>query len=404
MSGLSRIEIVPAEGELAEAMVRVAGVAFSFSMDAAELARVVASFEPGRYFAPVDAGKVVGSSGSVRYEVTVPGGARLSTAGITFITVLPTHRRQGILRRLMRRLLDEAHERGEPLAALAASEATIYGRFGFGQAVPMVEWRLDSRRAEWRSGQPFGRVDLISREEARTILPPIHEAACARHGMFSRSDFLWDTYELEDEAWMRNGYSERRIGVYSGASGPEGYLFFRTNLSGKGRVRVADMHATTDAAHRALVGFAADIDLTEQVRFTRRSVDDPIRWMLVDSRAVRQIETEYMWFALLDLPTALASRTYGADGRFVFEVADPFCPWNDGRWAVEVDEGRAVCAATRAEPDVRLPASELAALFMGGRAALPMRAAGRIEASLADAARLDAWFRTPVPPWSMEHF
>lgn len=403
MSG-SSIEILPAEGELAEAMVRAAGVPFSFTVDEAELARIVASFEPGRYFVPVENGKVVGSSGSVRYEVTVPGGARLGTAGVTFVTVLPTHRRRGILRRLMRQIVDEAHERGEPLAALTASEATIYGRFGFGQAVPMVDWRLDSTRAEWRSDPPTGHIDLVDRKEARRVLPALHDAACARHGMFTRSGFLWDTYELEDESWMRNGYSERRIGIYRSESGPGGYLFFRTKLGGRGVVRVTEMHAVTGDAYRALVGFAADIDLTRRVRFQRRPTDEPMRWMLVDSRAVRRIESEYMWFALIDLPAALEARTYEADGRLVLDVTDPFCPWNEGRWLLEIDAGRASCSATEAAPDVSLPAGELAALFMGGRSALPIVAAGRIETAPETAVRLDTMFRTRVPPWSLEYF
>jgi predicted acetyltransferase len=400
----SSIEILPAEGELAEAMVRAAGVPFSFSVDDEEMARIVASFEPGRYFVPVEDGKAVGSSGSVRYDVTVPGGARLGTAGVTFVTVLPTHRRSGILRRLMRKITDGAHERGEPLAALGASEATIYGRFGYGQAVPMVEWRLDSTRAEWRSDPPGGRLDLVGRAEARRVLPALHRAACSRHGMFTRSDFLWDTYELEDESWMRNGHSERRIGIYRGDAGPEGYLFFRTKLEGRGLVRVTDMIAVTGDAYRALVGFAADIDLTQRVRFHRRPTDEPMRWMLVDSRSVRMVETEYMWFALIDLRAALEARTYEADGRVVLDVTDPFCPWNQGRWLLEVDAGRAVCRPTSAAPDVSLPVSELAALYMGGRSALPMVAAGRIDASPEAAVQLDAMFRTRVPPWSLEYF
>lgn len=385
-------------------MVRAAGVPFSFSVDDDELARIIASFEPGRYFVPVEQGKVVGSSGSVYYEVTVPGGARLATAGVTFVTVLPSHRRRGILRKLMRRIIDGAHERGEALAALTASEATIYGRFGFGQAVPMVDWRLDSTRAQWRTETPQGRIDLVTRDEARAVLPPLHERACDRHGMFSRSPFLWDHYELEDEAWMRNGHSERRIAVYTGEAGAEGYLFFRTKLDGRGRVRVTEMHASTTDAYRALVGFAADIDLTQRVRFFRRPTDEPMRWLLVDSRAVRMTEGEYMWFSLVDLAAALEARTYEADGRLVLDVTDPFCPWNEGRWRLEIDAGRATCSPTDAEPDVRLAASEVAALFMGGRQALPMAAARRIDATKDVARRMDAMFRTPLPPWSLEYF
>jgi predicted acetyltransferase len=140
------------------------------------------------------------------------------------------------------------------------------------------------------------------------------------------------------------------------------------------------------------------------VRFQGRPTDEPMRWMLVDSRAVRCIESEYMWFALIDLRAALEARTYEADGRVVLDVTDPFCPWNEGRWLLEVDGGRAACSPSDAAPDVSLPVSELAALYMGGRSALPMATASRIETAPDVALRLDALFRTRVPPWSLEHF
>ena len=86
--------------------------------------RLVAAWEDGR---------TVGGSGAFPFGLSVPGG-ELPCAGITVVGVTPTHRRRGILRRMMRMHLDLAHERGEPIAALWASEGAIYGRFGFGVA------------------------------------------------------------------------------------------------------------------------------------------------------------------------------------------------------------------------------------------------------------------------------
>ncbi len=399
------VDIVPAEGDLAEALVRAAQIPFSFETDEAEMERIVSSLEPGRFFVPMDGGKAVGSGGSWRYEVTVPGGARLETAGITFVTVLPTHRRRGVLRKMMRRIVDDAHERGEPLAALWASEATIYGRFGFGQAVEMVHWELDSRRADWRLERPVGSPQLIDHEEARVVVPPLHDAACVRHGMFGRSDHLWDTWSLADESWMRDGHSPRRIVLWIGEDGPEGYAFFRTKLSGTpSQVRVEELHGLTPAAYRGLVGFAADVDLTERVRFSTRPVDETMRWMLRDSRALSRVEGEFVWFALLDLPRALAARSYGADGELVLDVGDPFCAWNEGRWLLSVDGGAAACARTSREPDVALDSSDLGALYMGGRSASTLAAAGRIRGSEEAVVRLERMFRTLAAPSSPEHF
>ncbi len=405
MSSHHTIEIALAEGELAPQILSAAGVPFSFDLDDGEVQRILASLEPGRFIAPLDRGNVVGSGGAWSYEVTVPGGARLPTGGVTFITVLPTHRRRGVLRRMMRWLLDDARARHEPLSALWASEATIYGRFGYGQAVLSVDWELESRRADWRSERPPGSTRLIDHDQARLIIPPIHRATCGRHGAFSRSAHLWDTYELGDESWMRNGNSRRRIILWEGADGPEGYAFFRTNIGDTtGSVQVGELHALTPDAHRGLLGFMADIDLTDKVLYRTRPADDPLPWMLADSRAVTRKSSEYVWVRLVDLPAALTARTYEEDGALVLDVRDGFCDWNDGRWRLEVKGGRATCERTRAEPDLTIDVADLAALYMGGRSTLPLAAAGRIEGDQSHVIALERMFRTIVAPWSPEHF
>lgn len=401
----AHIEIVPVDHELAVRMVRAAGVPFSFDMDDAdELEEVVAAFEPERSYVPMDGGDVVGSGSSNLYTATVPGGARLATAGVTFITVLPTHRRRGVLRKMMRTLLDDAVARGEPLSALWASEATIYGRFGFGQAVNHVTWTLDSRKASWRTERPPGRARLISAEEAAEIIPPLHGAACERHGMLGRSPHLWATYSLYDGSWMRRGFSARRIVVWEGESGLEGYGFFRTRLGDDPAVRVDEFHGISGGAYRGLAEFFAGVDLTDKVIFQRRPTDEPVQWMLGDSRALAPTSAEYMWYRLLDLPEALGARSYTGSGEVVMEVHDPFFDSNDGRWRLTVDGGKATCVSTDALGEVTLDVSDLGALYMGGRSALTLADAGRIHGSPGAIGRLDRLFRTARPPWSGEEF
>src|SRR5262245_9642979 len=77
--------------------------------------------------------RAVGGASALPLLLTVPGG-RLPAAGVTAVGVLPTHRRRGILRALMRAQLDDCRRRGEPVAYLWATEDTIYGRFGYGIA------------------------------------------------------------------------------------------------------------------------------------------------------------------------------------------------------------------------------------------------------------------------------
>ncbi len=385
-------------------MIRAAGVPFGFQADDDEIGRILAGFDDERFVVPLDGDQVVGSGGSNLYIATAPGGARLPTAGITFVTVLPTHRRRGVLRKMMRRLLDESRDRNEPLAALWASEATIYGRFGFGQAVNHIDWTLHSRGLRWRAERPEGSARLISHEDAADLIPPLHRAACSRHGMLDRSELLWNHLELLDEDWQRRGHGHRRIVVWHGESGLEGYGFYRTKVEGKGEVRVDEFHALTVDAYRGLAQFFADIDLTDEVRFVRRPVDEPLQWMIDDSRALKATGAEYMWFRLLDVPTCLEARTYAGSGTLVLEVIDTFCEPNDGRWLLTVAEGVAACAATDAAADITLDVSELGALYMGGRSALSLATAGRIRGDVAAIEELDRLFRTAVPPWSAVEF
>src|SRR6516165_6668753 len=87
--------------------------------------------EIDRTLAAFDGAQIVGTGGVFTFQLTVPGSMAVAAAGVTMITVLPTHRRRGILTSIMRRQLTDIRERGEPVAMLYASESIIYGRYGY---------------------------------------------------------------------------------------------------------------------------------------------------------------------------------------------------------------------------------------------------------------------------------
>src|SRR5438132_1920462 len=158
-----------------------------------------------RFLVAYDGEVPVGTTASLPFDLTVPGG-ELAAGGVTWVGVLPSHRRRGILTQMMKRQLEELHERGEPLAILWASEAAIYGRFGYGISVPMLQLDADRSRFSLRDDPgPKGAVRLIDREEAARLLPPIYDTVRDRvPGFTSRSEKLWDLYRLADpEHWRR---------------------------------------------------------------------------------------------------------------------------------------------------------------------------------------------------------
>ena len=112
--------------------------------------------------AAVDEGRIVGGAGAFSFRTTVPGGAVVPSAGVTVVGVLPTHRRRGILRSMMRLQLDDAHERGEALATLFASEETIYGRYGYGRATLALELKISRIRGAYRPVKTVSRIRIRS--------------------------------------------------------------------------------------------------------------------------------------------------------------------------------------------------------------------------------------------------
>src|SRR3954471_1812008 len=125
-----------------------------------------------RFYAAYDGDAPVGSAADFPFTVTVPGG-ELAAGGVTWVAVLPSHRRQGVLTQLMRRELDDLHERGDPLAVLWASEAAIYGRFGYGLPAPHFEMDGDRSRFALRDDPgPQGKVRMLPLEDA--VDPVMH--------------------------------------------------------------------------------------------------------------------------------------------------------------------------------------------------------------------------------------
>ena len=247
-----------------------------------ELERTRAAFEDGR---------VVGVGRNYSFEVTVPGGALVPAAAISWISVLPTHRRRGVLTGTMRALHDDARERGEPVAILTASESSIYGRFGYGIAT----WRLGvaAERAHvqfTRDAPDAGRVRYLTEDESLKVFPPVYDRARRmRAGMVSRPEFWWP----ESMHWFAEEFAPMFRVVHEGSDGTvDGFATY--GLSGEWtsgitskRLMVIDLVTLSAAARHALWRFLFGVDLVHTVAATNLPVDEPLRLMVTDPRHVR---------------------------------------------------------------------------------------------------------------------
>ncbi|MET8866008.1 GNAT family N-acetyltransferase [Nonomuraea sp. NPDC004580] len=342
------------------------------------LRNAAVSLDPGRTLAACDGADIVGGASIYGRVMTIPG-AEVPVAGITLVAVLPTHRRRGILTAMMRRQLTDLYESGgEPIAALNAAQATIYGRFGYGLASHVAEIRGDKRFMALRPGTGVGdgRIRLLAREEALPLLEKVYDTARrGRVGWVDRTERYWAAL-LADHERARAGGTALRFAVHAEPGGEAtGYALYRSKA---GTVQVIEVAATTGPAYAALWRFLIDLDAHTELAYDG-AVDEPLYHLLADPRAARTTVLDNLWVRLADVGRALAARRYAAPLDLVLEVQDPFCPWNAGRHHLRADGESVTCERTRARPDLRLTSAELGAAYLGGTTLSSLAAAGRVE-------------------------
>jgi predicted acetyltransferase len=393
----------PAEDELRDAMV-AAETAFGSALEDVDWERERKALPVSRALAAFDGGKPVALAGAYAFDLTVPGG-ELPCAGVTWVGVLPTHRRRGILRDFMKRQLADIQGWGEPIAALWASEASIYGRFGYGHAVPNAHMKSDSARFELRDAAA-GSIRLVDADEVLELVRPVYERVRAvRAGMLSRDERWWKEHRLADHESWRRGASRKFYAVVEIDGEVEGYALYRIKEDwqdgfARGDVRVIEALAASPAAEGALWRFLHEIDLTVRVEVYYSDLGSPLPLMVRDPRALGLRLGDGVWLRLVDLDAALRARSYRPGESVVLEVTDELCPWNAGRYRVGDDAGR-----TEDTADLALDTADLASAYLGAFDFHRLVHAGRADErreGAAEAATL--LFRTDLPPFCPEVF
>ncbi|MCX4414743.1 GNAT family N-acetyltransferase [[Kitasatospora] papulosa] len=365
-----------------------------------------------------DAGRCVATFRSFAQELTVVGGAKVRADAVTAVTVTPTHRRRGLLSRMMATDLAAAKERGDVVASLIAAEYPIYGRYGFGPAAWATEWEIDvpraglDPRARIPSEADGGRIELVDGADVRKLGPELHTRLAARqHGVVSRDERWWQRSTGVDlpayETWTEPFYA-----VYRSADGEtDGLIAYRADDrwgDGKqplNKATVVGMTAVTPAAERALWQFVCSIDWITTVRTGYRAPDDLVPLLLPDPRAARVVTyADWLWLRVLDVPRALEARTYATGAALVLDVRDP-ADLAGGRFLLEVSPSGASCVPTTRDADLSLDVGELGTLYLGDESALRLAALGRIEEHRAGAAaEADTVFRAPRRAWCPDVF
>jgi predicted acetyltransferase len=416
------IEIRAPREEEFHTAVEVSSLAFGeeTSKEDEEAYRRVYPFE--RSLWAFEAGRLVATSGVFSLELTLPGSVAVPMGGVTWIATLPTHRRRGLLSRLMTAQLADMADRGEMISGLGASEGSIYGRFGYGPATSIVGFSVERPYAEFArasenggSDATAGRIILLDADQTAVRLPAIYEGLRLRQpGAVSRPQGIWSAH-LHDPMSERQGASAMYHAIHETVPGvADGYVSYRVRGNWKGstalnEVLVVEVLAADPAVYKALWEYVLGTDLCQTVSCGRGRVDEPLRWLLASPRrfAVNEL-SDFLWLRLLDVPGALATRAYQATGRVVFEVTESFPEHRRACYLLQADQAGASgagCATTDSQPDLALEIDALSAAYLGGVTFATLAAAGRVrELKTGAIERADAMFSSGSAPFCNTEF
>ena len=369
--------------------------------------------DPARTLAVFDAGEIVANAGAWSMELTLPGLVSIPVAGVTAVGVMPTHRRQGLLTRMMARQLDDCLEWNEPVAILTASESIIYGRYGYGWATSLAGVEVSTAHGQFAvPATAPGRMRRIDTDAAAKIAPTLHERVRRQTvGDVSMAPVFWELM-TKDFDRHRDGASALFYAVHESADGePDGFVAYRYKAHWEGgnpasTVVVPELYAESPEVEAAIFRYLLDLDLVATIKFHNRPVQDHLQWRLANARRYRITGIgDHVWVRLVDVPAALALRRYTTDGSVVFRVHDRFRPQNEGTYLLEGGPDGAICTRTKEEPDVEVPVDSLGAAYLGGVSFARLAEAGRAtERKAGGLRRADAMFVTDVAPYCRSGF
>jgi predicted acetyltransferase len=363
-----------------------------------------------RCWGAFDGGRPIATLRGIDLELTVPGGALVPMDGISSATVAASHRRRGLLSRMMAAELHAAKDRGEPLAGLFAAEYPIYGRFGYGPAAETALWHLDARAARFTRELP-GTVEVVDVEAAQAHAPEIYDRVrVLTPGTVNRRAGDW---ERDLDIVPPEGEPKRKDRMHALCRDEDGqavgYVRYKfgeerwTNGRPDMAVEVMDLFATTVEYEARLWKFLADHDWVSHVRSSEstRRADELWRDLLVDRRAAWADDClEGEWVRILDAAAALGARRYEVPGRIVLGIADKD-GYADGTFVLEGGPDDAACKPTTQSPEVTVPVGVLGSIYLGGFSAERYRVLGLLdEHSVGAVARLSAMFHTAIAPWA----
>ena len=389
-------------------LFRAVSTAFgdTYNEEALEDERLVIEYD--RMIGVADNGQLVAGAGAYSFEHTLPGNTFIPVAGVTWVGCMPSHRRQGILTSMMQHQLDDVVERGESVAILTASEAVIYGRFGYGLSSQAVWAKVPTKRGAFaRSPEAGGRIRFVWGDEREKVLPPLFDQwRRTRAGAVDRNEGKWKTYFVDRERDRRGASSAFTVVHEDNAGTADGYAWYRIRQrphEGPNEAIAREVISCDPEVEAALWRFLLDLDLAETLHVEAQPIDGVLPWLLADHRAYNvTFVGDFLWTRVLDTRVALEARRYAGEGSLVIDVIDEFRPDGaaDGRFKLDTSPYGATCTPVdkTVNADITAPVSALGNAYLGGVAWTTLAAAGRASGDRDALLAADQLFRsTPMP-------
>jgi len=370
------------------------------------------SWDPTRAWGVRDRGRWVATLRTEERTLSVPGvgdaTADLRVDALTNVTVAGTHRRRGLMGRMLGGALRAARARDHAISILIAAEWPIYGRFGYAPATLSADYVLRRGRPGASCPGDPTRVRQVEREEFGELAPAVYAAARRRRAGQIDRDARWWNRVLGREGYAPLEELPHNWFVHDGDDGPDGLLSWKASgnfglIPPLGSVEVWDLTSASDTAYQNLWSYLSGLDGIDEVSLSDRSVHEPVRWLLGDSRTlVTTQQVDFLWLRLLDVPAALAARRYAVPGEVVLEVIDSGAnPFASGRYRLSAGGDEVQCERTNQDADLEITQPALASIYLGGFRLRELLLSGAArERTPGAVARVDLMFSTSLPPWN----
>lgn len=349
----------------------------------------------GRFRVAFDDGHIVGAAASYAMDVSLPGGAIVPMGGVTWVSTAATHRRQGLMRRVVGAVHDDIDARGEPVATLYAAEGGIYEHLGYGIGTRTLINSIDTRqaqmRAEYRTAP--GSVRFLEGDDAVPAVSAIWERFQKR-----RAGETGRTPEVQHYLFEQRSKPSESMSPMAYLAHADGYVAYRIDSKWNeghpgGTLHITELAALTPEAHAALWQTLLSIDLVGEIRSRSIAIDDPLPFLLENPRAFRTCESnDGVWVNVRDIPVSFGARNYRTTDCIVVEV--------DGkRWAIDGGPDGGTCTAVRTRPDLVTSHAWFSSLLYGGMLPSALVAGRRMTARDEGVlARADVFFTTSLAP------